>query len=129
MSLRRIGLAAAILLSLLPAPTATGASPGESARQPRATRTSVHYEDAQRHAGERIRFKPGGRVTVAFKPRPGDDWTVDGQAPQALPAGRRSGAQIATDAGTAEPERESGDIAPSDAAPAPSDAGSPSVRG
>ncbi|MFI5292731.1 MAG: glycosyl hydrolase family 18 protein, partial [Candidatus Limnocylindrales bacterium] len=102
-------------------------SPGVSARQPRATRTSVHYEDAQRHAGERIRFKAGGRVTVAFKPRPGDDWTVDGQAPQALPAGRRSGAEIATEGGTAEPDPLPVDSPPSDDVPAPASDGSQSA--
>ena len=79
--------------SLLPLPAAQAADPTGRAGTPLPT--SAHYEDAQRHAGERIRFKAGGRVTVPFKPRPGDDWTVDGGAPKILPAGAMSGAQMA----------------------------------
>ena len=95
MSLRRIAIAAVLAVGLLPAPLAQVTDP--AARHARAgspERTSVHYEDAQRHAGDRIRFKAGGRVTVPFTPRPGDDWTVGGRAPTALPAGALSGAQI-----------------------------------
>ncbi len=43
------------------------------------------------HAGDRIEFTPGGRVTVGFRPRSGDGWEVGGRAPRALPAGSASG--------------------------------------
>ncbi len=70
LSLRRIVIAAVLAVGLLPMPAAHAADQaGPSARSGSSIRTSVHYQDAQRHANERIRFKPGGRVTVPFKPR------------------------------------------------------------
>ena len=33
-------------------------------------------------------------MTVGFEPRPGDRWTVGGDQPRPLPAGRRSGADL-----------------------------------
>ncbi len=96
LSLRRIAIAVILAVGLVPVAPAQAADPdGLVERGGPAPGTSAHYADAQRHAGERIVFKPGGRVTVPFRPRPGDDWTVDGRAPKSLPPGALSGAQIA----------------------------------
>ncbi len=54
---------------------------------------TVQYEDAMAHADDQIAFDPGDRVTVGFKPRAGDTWTVGGRAPSALPAGHATGRQ------------------------------------
>ncbi|MEK6721616.1 MAG: glycosyl hydrolase family 18 protein, partial [Chloroflexota bacterium] len=56
-------------------------------------RPSVQYEDAMAHADDQIAFDPGERVTVGFKPRAGDTWSVGGRAPRALPAGHATGRQ------------------------------------
>ncbi len=65
---------------------------------PPALQPTIHYEDALAHADDRIRFRPGGAVTVPFRPRPGDRWLVGGVTPRPLPAGRLSGrAMRATD--------------------------------
>ncbi|HUG29601.1 MAG TPA: glycosyl hydrolase family 18 protein [Candidatus Limnocylindria bacterium] len=56
--------------------------------------TSIHYEHATEHADDAIDFEPGGRVTIPFSPRAGDNWRVDGRAPRALPAGHATGAQM-----------------------------------
>ncbi|HEY8198292.1 MAG TPA: glycosyl hydrolase family 18 protein, partial [Candidatus Limnocylindrales bacterium] len=117
MSLRRIAIAVVLAVCLVPVAPAQAADPDRLAgRGGSPSQTSVHYEDAQRHATERIDFKPGGRVTVAFRPRPGDDWTVDGRAPEALPPGELSGAQIAAASPTV------------DAAPAPAITPQPPIR-
>jgi spore germination protein YaaH/flagellar hook assembly protein FlgD len=52
---------------------------------------TIHYEEAQAHANDRIAFSAGGRVTVPFRPRAGDHWKVGGQAARQLPAGRTTG--------------------------------------
>jgi spore germination protein YaaH/flagellar hook assembly protein FlgD len=46
------------------------------------------------HAGDKTAFVAGDRVTVPFKPRAGDRWTVGGVTPRELPAGRLSGKAI-----------------------------------
>jgi len=56
---------------------------------------SVAYEDAAAHAGDRVDFTPGGTVSVAYSPSSTDGWTVDGDAPQVLPAGSASGRSMA----------------------------------
>jgi spore germination protein YaaH/flagellar hook assembly protein FlgD len=56
---------------------------------------STAYEQAMAHAADRIDFAPGGRVTVAFTPRAGDAWPIDGRAPVALPGGRVTGRDMA----------------------------------
>ncbi len=56
---------------------------------------SVQYGDAAAHAGDPDRFSPGGSVTVGYQPSAKDPWTVDGGAPQALPAGSASGRVMA----------------------------------
>ena len=54
------------------------------------------------HANDRIDFTPGGRVTVPYRPRAGDTWSVGGRAPRALPAGTATGrALIPSSAGAA----------------------------
>jgi spore germination protein YaaH/flagellar hook assembly protein FlgD len=57
---------------------------------------STAYEETLAHANDRIDFTPGGRVTVGFTPRSTDTWSVGGQAPVALPAGRTTGKAMAT---------------------------------
>jgi spore germination protein YaaH/flagellar hook assembly protein FlgD len=75
-----------------PAPDAAPAS--ETAADEAGLQPSIQYEEAVRHANDRIAFTPGGRVTVGFTPRPGDTWSVGGRAPTALPAGRLDGTAI-----------------------------------
>jgi spore germination protein YaaH/flagellar hook assembly protein FlgD len=70
---------------------ARGSDPGDSG----GLAPGIQYEEAQAHANDRIHFTPGGRVGVPFRPRADDGWPVDGKAPRALPAGGRSGEQIA----------------------------------
>jgi spore germination protein YaaH len=55
---------------------------------------SIHWEEAQAHANDKLDLPAGGRVTIAFKPRSHDHWAVGGAAPRALPAGRLSGRQL-----------------------------------
>jgi spore germination protein YaaH/flagellar hook assembly protein FlgD len=77
---------------------AVAAGSGSSAGAPTADdaglQPTVHYEEALRHASDRIAFVPGKRVALGFTPRPGDPWTIDGGAPTPLPAGRLDGARI-----------------------------------
>lgn len=85
-----LGLGLVVLLGLAPGSAAMAASPKAEARlQP-----TIHYEQAQAHAGDRTDFKAGDRVTVPFRPRTGDRWKVGGQAPRTLPAGRASGREM-----------------------------------
>ncbi len=72
-----------------PEPPAAGAA-GAAQQQP-----SIAYEQAMAHEHDPIVFKPGGRVTVGFKPRADDAWPVGGKAPVALPPGRATGRQMA----------------------------------
>jgi len=55
---------------------------------------TIHWEDTQKHAGDRITFTPGARATVGFTPRSSDRWKVGGVEPRALPAGRLDGRQM-----------------------------------
>ena len=73
-----------------PAHSAHSAPPAHSAPDG-GLRPTIHYDEAVAHAHDRIAFAPGDRVTVPFRPRVGDRWTVDGMTPRALPAGVRSG--------------------------------------
>ncbi|MFL5725957.1 MAG: glycosyl hydrolase family 18 protein [Chloroflexota bacterium] len=77
----------------------TKAAPGAvSAEDPGkgvgAFRPGVQYEEAMAHAGDRIEFDAGGRVTVGFRPRAGDAWSVAGRAPRPLPAGTATGREL-----------------------------------
>jgi hypothetical protein len=112
-------LGAAMLAALLPATiparggqvntpvlavTSRDAAPAAPDLSPFATAPgqgpSEMYLDAQRHAGDPNEFVPGGRVSVGFQPRAVDGSTVGGRVPGALPAGRLSGMQMASDAAT-----------------------------
>ena len=90
LGLRPMAAVLALVLTggLLPvaALAATPAANGAPKLQP-----TVQYEEALAHANDRIAFKAGGRVTVPFRPRPGDRWAVDGARARALPAGSASG--------------------------------------
>jgi spore germination protein YaaH/flagellar hook assembly protein FlgD len=81
-------LALGLVGGLLPA-AALAASP--SADAARTLRPTIQYDEAVAHANDRIAFSAGGRVTVPFRPRTGDRWTVDGAKPRALPAGSTTG--------------------------------------
>jgi spore germination protein YaaH/flagellar hook assembly protein FlgD len=86
-------LAGGLLLLAVSAPLAGAAeSPGTDSAG--ALRPSVQYEEAVAHADDRISFTAGGLVSTPFTPRPEDDWTVGGEAPRQLPAGRLSGSAI-----------------------------------
>ena len=37
---------------------------------------TIHWEDVQKHADDKISFTPGERATVGFKPRSGDRWNA-----------------------------------------------------
>ncbi|HSG86164.1 MAG TPA: glycosyl hydrolase family 18 protein, partial [Candidatus Limnocylindrales bacterium] len=88
------------------------------------TGPSIQYEEWLAHADDRIEFEPGGRVSVGFRPRSGDDGIVGGQPARALPAGRASGEEMAaTPQGRAwAPLSEPADVIDGAAKPAPSSA-------
>lgn len=85
---------------------------------------SIQFEEAEKHANDKIDFTPGGRVTVGFTPRQGDTWKVGGRAPTALPGGRLDGKAMRRQGGPADPSASGptdrtpgGPTAPADAAP------------
>jgi spore germination protein YaaH len=73
-----------------PGPSADAAEPPEEPSE-NGLVPSIHYRDDQVNANRTFDFEPGGRVSVPFTPRAGDDWEVDGRAPGALPAGHATG--------------------------------------
>ena len=81
-------LALTLSAGLVPAGV-LAASPG--ATTPRRSARACSTRRPVAHAGDHIAFTPGGRVSVPFRPRPGDPWQVDGARPRALPAGSLSG--------------------------------------
>ena len=106
------------------APAAQAAQAGDTAAGVGALQPGVQYQELMAHAADRIDFAPGGRVTVPYRPRAGDTWSVGGRAPRALPAGTATGrALIPSSAGAATPAPATvPQPAPASAAPAPSDA-------
>jgi len=68
--------------------------PGVGADPSAGLQPSIQYEEFERHAADRIAFTPGDQVTVGFRPRSGDRWSVGGATPSALPAGRLDGKAI-----------------------------------
>jgi hypothetical protein len=84
-------------------PDPAGAVVLAAARSGTGDGPSQMYQDAMAHAADRIAFTPGGRVSVAYRPRPDDQWAVGGQAPTALPAGLLSGRAMAGPMGVASP--------------------------
>jgi len=103
---RLAALAGAVLAIAVSAPLAGAgsAAPGQVADPATggSIRPTIQYEEAVAHADDRIDFAPGGRVTVAFTPRPEDDWTVGGAPPRRLPPGRVTGAAMRSAAPEAE---------------------------
>jgi spore germination protein YaaH/flagellar hook assembly protein FlgD len=85
--------AVTLLAGLVPATVLAAGDPAALAVSPELQPT-VHYEEAMEHAGDRIAFAAGDRVTVPFTPRRSDRWSVDGARPQPLPAGRATGRAI-----------------------------------
>jgi spore germination protein YaaH/flagellar hook assembly protein FlgD len=97
-------------------------------------RPSSMYEAWVEHKDDRIRFTPGARVTVGYRPRKGDTWQVGGSAPVALPPGLESGKAMAKEKNGAlplpawRPRRDpaaatsGGSTAPATTPPAPIDA-------
>ncbi len=81
----------AILVAQTTAVVAAAPSTAPASGAAAGLEPSIHWEDAEAHARDRISFTPGGRVTVGFSPRSTDRWRVGGRAPQRLPAGRLDG--------------------------------------
>lgn len=92
---RAIALAAGLVLLAAGAPpvelhaaTIADAGSGDTPRP------SIQYEEAMAHAADTTVFRAGDRVTIPFKPRASDRWTVGGVRPIQLPAGRLTGDAI-----------------------------------
>jgi len=81
--------AAATIATAAAGPTTEALVDGASGLQP-----TIQWEEAKAHEHDRIAFKAGGRVTVPFRPRATDRWTVGGVKARALPAGRLDGAAM-----------------------------------
>ena len=98
-------LGVVMVAGILPVPAAAAPSPAEeppaeavdppAAEAAKGQRPSEAYAAWVEHKDDRIRFAPGERVTVGFKPRADDHWTVGGAAPVALPPGRATGRAMA----------------------------------
>lgn len=90
-----MAVAISLLMLVVSAPlTGAGAAAPSHELLPGVLRPTIQYEEAVAHAGDRIVFAPGARVSVPFEPRREDDWTVGGVSPQSLPAGRLTGEAI-----------------------------------
>ena len=74
--------------------TAAPAAPGAALEATADLQPTIQWEEAHAHEHDRITFKAGGRVTVPFRPRATDRWTVGGVTARALPAGRIDGAAM-----------------------------------
>ena len=105
-----IAALAALLLAQIAAPIAASAdsrtSPVATTRTPEAAaglHPTIHWEEVQAHEHDRLAFKAGGRVTIPFRPRATDRWTVGGVNARALPAGRVDGAAMRAADGAASP--------------------------
>jgi spore germination protein YaaH len=123
-----IAAAGLLLAQLVAAAPVTGAPPTPLAAGTAALTAApetellpgVQYEEAMAHANDRIEFTPGGRVTVGFRPRAGDTWTVGGRSPRALPPGTLSGRELLPAAAAVAPSAGHDAPAPgTDATPAP----------
>jgi hypothetical protein len=89
---RVLALAAGLIMLSAAAPTAAvHAADVTSAGSDTTGQPTIQYEEALAHAADKADFAPGGRVTIPFKPRASDRWTVGGVRPQQLPAGRLTG--------------------------------------
>ena len=94
---------------------AVGQESPAGASGPGALQPTVQYQEAVAHAGDRIPFTAGGRVTVPFKPRSADRWAVGGVRPRELPAGRLSGQAMRAPTPPGPPIRNDPPAAPGDA--------------
>ena len=90
-----------LLVAAVPVSAVQASEPALDARPPAviadpqgSVQPTIQYEEALAHAGDRIPFTAGERVTVPFKPRGSDRWTVADEPPRSLPAGRLSGRAI-----------------------------------
>ena len=99
--IRVLALSLLLVVAAVPATAVQGYEPPIDATPPAVTRDAqgsvqptVQYQEAVAHAGDRIPFTAGERVTVPFAPRASDRWTVAGESPRSLPAGRLSGRAI-----------------------------------
>jgi spore germination protein YaaH/flagellar hook assembly protein FlgD len=89
---RLLALAAGLLILASSAPMAAVRAADVTGDAPDGgIRPTIQYEEALAHAGDKIAFRAGDRVTVPFKPRKTDRWAVGGGQPKALPAGRLTG--------------------------------------
>jgi len=87
-----LALALVVLGGIVPAAAApTSAAAAGPAPRDGGLRPTIQYEDAVKHAHDKITFAAGARVAVPFTPRRTDRWAVDGRAPRVLPAGRATG--------------------------------------
>ena len=120
-------LGASVLAAALGAPAGSLAAKPQASDDPTGgLEPTVHYEDVLRHAGDRIHFEPGGRVTVGFTPRKGDRHLVGGREPLALPAGRLTGKEMRAQAAGASSPSTAPTLDPSPAASSsPSEAPQP----
>ncbi|HEY8636765.1 MAG TPA: glycosyl hydrolase family 18 protein [Candidatus Limnocylindrales bacterium] len=122
---RCLAIAAAVLLvgwtipaaPLRAADLAGAAAPTADTGAPGAIQPTIQYDEAMAHAGDKIAFAPGDRVSVPFKPRAGDHWAVGGLAPRTLPAGRMTGGAMRTRDAPRLHGRQSGPSSPSTGAP------------
>jgi hypothetical protein len=96
-----LALSLLLVVVAVPVTAVQGSEPPIDATPPAATgdpqgsvQPTIQYEQAVAHAGDRIPFTAGERVTVPFAPRASDRWTVAGESPRSLPAGRLSGRAI-----------------------------------
>jgi spore germination protein YaaH len=71
--------------------TASAAGPRTRPDAAAGLAPTIHWEEARKHQRDRIPFTPGDRVSVGFRPRASDRWTIGGAKPRALPAGRLDG--------------------------------------
>jgi hypothetical protein len=107
--LRSLALAAALVLVgwTVPATPARAVETADGAGSPPVgvsaglaahgtVQPTIQYDEAMAHAGDKIVFAPGERVTVPFRPRVGDRWPVGDGAPRTLPAGRMTGRAMRT---------------------------------
>jgi spore germination protein YaaH len=92
-------------------------------------RPGIHWEEAQAHANDKIEFAPGARVSVPFRPRAADRWTIGGDMPRALPAGRLTGRQMrdAAKVGPTEPSVDATQTDPPDPQPQAEPTAAPEV--
>ncbi len=88
---RVAALLTGLLLLVGTAPTVGARTPRPEGAASTGVQPTIQYEEATAHAGDRIVFAPGNRVTVPFKPRKTDRWAVGGVSPRPLPPGRLSG--------------------------------------